>query len=180
MSEEIKNETVEENEDINTEETEVQEEKAEEPSREEQLEAKVSELEDRYMRLAAEYDNYKKRTQREKEARYTDALVDTVAAILPIADNLERAALTVAETEEAKKIQEGVVMIAKQIDDVFAKLGVAPIDATGKEFDPNLHNAVMHIEDDAYGENIVAEELMKGYMYKDTKVVRHSMVKVAN
>lgn len=178
MTEEVKNEEngdIGENEEIKeTEETENV------VSKEEELEKKIKEVEDRYMRLAAEYDNYKKRTQREKEARYTDALVDTVAAILPIADNLERAALTVAETDEAKKIQEGIVMISKQFDDILTKLGVAPIEAVGKEFDPNIHNAVMHVEDEEFGENIVAEELMKGYMYKDTKVVRHSMVKVAN
>lgn len=178
MSEEIKKEETEDMSDID--EIEETEETENIPSREEELEAKVKEMEERYMRLAAEYDNYKKRTQREKEARYTDALVDTVAAILPVADNLERAVLTVAETDEAKKIQEGVVMIAKQFDDILSKLGVSAIDANGKEFDPNIHNAVMHIEDDSLGENVVAEELMKGYMYKDIKVVRHSMVKVAN
>ncbi len=175
MTEEVKNE---ENSDIG--DVGENEETENTVSKEEELEEKVKELEDRYMRLAAEYDNYKKRTQREKEARYTDALTDTVAAVLPIADNLERAALTAAESDEAKKIQEGVVMISKQFDDILAKLGVAPIEAVGKEFDPNLHNAVMHIEDENLGENIVAQELMKGYMYKDTKVVRHSMVKVAN
>ena len=174
-------------ENINEEEL-VNEETAEEPeivenaeeNKDDELTKKVQELQDKYMRLAAEYDNYKKRTQREKEATYTDALVNTVAEILPVADNLERAALTQAESDEAKKIQEGVVMIAKQFEDILTKLGVKPIDAQGKEFDPNFHNAVMHIEDDNFGENEVAEELMKGYIYNDTKVVRHSMVKVAN
>ena len=179
MAEEnINEESVNEETTETTEDAEVVE--TEEVNKEDELNKKVQELQDKYMRLAAEYDNYKKRTQREKEARYTDALVSTVAEILPVADNLERAALIQAESDEAKKIQEGVVMIAKQFEDILTKLGVKPIDAQGKEFDPNFHNAVMHIEDDNFGENIVAEELMKGYIYKDEKVVRHSMVKVAN
>ncbi len=151
-----------------------------EKSETEELREKVSAWEDKYYRLAAEYDNYKKRTQREKDTIYADALIDTAAAVLPVADNLERALQTPAESEDAKKILEGVSLVMKQLNDVFTKLNIEPIEAVGKEFDPNLHNAVMHTEDDSLGENTVAEELMKGYIYKKERVVRHSMVKVAN
>ncbi|MCH5184898.1 MAG: nucleotide exchange factor GrpE [Oscillospiraceae bacterium] len=145
-----------------------------------ELKEKLAAQEDKYYRLAAEYDNYKKRTQREKDARYADALIDAAAGILPVVDNLERAMQVEVESEDAKKVLEGIAMVMKQLNDSFAKMNIKPIEALGKEFDPNLHNAVMHIEDDEYGENIVAEELMKGYIYKDERVVRHSMVKVAN
>lgn len=151
-----------------------------EPSREEELEQKLKDSEEKYMRMAAEYDNYKKRTQREKEARYDDAVIDTVAAFVPIIDNIERAIAVEVESEEAKKILEGVNMVKKQFDDVLKNLKVSPIEAVGNEFDPNFHNAVMHIEDEGITDNTVVEEFMKGYIYKDTRVVRHSMVKVAN
>lgn len=149
-------------------------------SKEEELENKIKELEDRYMRLAAEYDNYQKRSQREKEARYADAIIDAVGSILPIADNLERALSLEVESDEAKKVLEGVLMVSKQLDDSLKKLDVKVIEAVGNEFDPNLHNAIMHVEDESIADNTVVEEFMKGYIYKDTRVVRHSMVKVAN
>jgi molecular chaperone GrpE len=107
-------------------------------------------------------------------------LIDAVTAILPVVDNLERAMQVEVTSEDAKKVLEGVSMVMKQIGDSFNKLNIKPIEALGQEFDPNLHNAVMHIEDESFGENVVAEELMKGYIYKDERVVRHSMVKVAN
>jgi len=144
------------------------------------LRSRLAEQEDKYYRLAAEYANYKTRTQKEKDARYADAVIDTAAAFLPIVDNLERAVQVEANSEDAKKILEGVGMVLKQVNDSFAKIKIKPIEALGNEFDPNLHNAVIHIEDDNLGENIVAEELMKGYIYNDDRVVRHSMVKVAN
>ncbi len=132
---------------------------------------------DRYQRLMAEYDNFKKRTQKEKEAIYTDSVKDTVAELLPVIDNLVRAidAFADKETSECK----GVAMVLKQTEDIFAKLGVCEIKAVGEEFNPELHNAVMHIEDDTIAENTVVEEFQKGYIYKD-KVIRYSMVKVAN
>ena len=139
----------------------------------------LAEMKDKYLRLVAEYDNYKKRTQREKEAIYTNATADAVAQILQIIDNLTRAAQTEAKGEEAQKIVEGVQMVVKQSDDILSKMGVEPIETVGKTFDPNLHNAVMHIEDDQYGHGEIIEEFIKGYTYKG-KVIRHSMVKVAN
>ena len=149
-------------------------------SKEEELAEKLKNSEDRYLRMAAEYDNYKKRTQREKDARYDDAVIDTVSAFVPIIDNIERALAVEVESEEAKKVLEGVTMVKKQFDEVLKNLKVAPIEAVGNEFDPNFHNAVMHIEDESIADNTVVEEFMKGYIYKDSKVVRHSMVKVAN
>jgi len=146
----------------------------------EALEAKIKEWEDKYMRLYAEYDNFQKRSKREKDARYADAVVDVVAEILPVADNLERALAIEVESEEAKKVLEGVAMVKKQMQDSLAKLDVSEIAAVGEEFDPNIHNAVMHVEDETVTDNTVVEEFMKGYKYKDDRVVRHSMVKVAN
>lgn len=169
-------EVLEEQTQTEAEETET----AQEPDRTAELEAKVKEWEDKYMRLYAEYDNYQKRTTKEKDARYADAVIDTVAAFLPVADNLERALAVEIETEEAKKVLTGVELVAKQMQETLSKLEVTPIAATGEEFDPNLHNAVMHVEDEAVTENTVVEEFMKGYIYKKDRVVRHSMVKVAN
>ncbi len=149
-------------------------------TKEEELEEKLREQTDKYMRLYAEYDNFQKRSAREKDARYADAVIDAVAAILPIGDNLDRALQTEVESEDAKKLKEGVEMVMKQFDEALAKLGVKPIEAEGEQFDPNLHNAVMHIEDETIDDNTVVEELMKGYIYNENRVVRHSMVKVAN
>lgn len=172
-NEEITEETVEE---------EVEETAEEEApkSKEEILEEKLKEQTDKYMRLYAEFDNFQKRSAREKDARYADAIIDAAAALLPIGDNLERALQTEVESEDAVKFKEGVEMVMKQFEESLTKLGIAPIKAEGEQFDPNLHNAVMHIEDEAIDDNTVVEELMKGYIYKDERVVRHSMVKVAN
>ena len=177
FNEELNNEETEQ--EVTSEETE-QQETAEEKSNEEILEEKLKEQTDKYMRLYAEFDNFQKRTQREKDMRYGDAVIDAVAAILPIGDNLERALQIEASTEEGIKIKEGVEMVMKQFTETLTKLGVKPIEAEGEQFDPNLHNAVMHIEDETIDDNTVVEELMKGYIYKDNRVVRHSMVKVAN
>lgn len=146
----------------------------------EKLEAQINEQNDKYLRLMAEYDNYQKRSQREKAARYADAVIDTAEKILPIGDNLERALATEVSSEDAVKFKEGIEMVMKQFNDCLEKLEITPIKAEGEQFDPNLHNAVMHIEDDSIDENTVVEELMKGYIYKGERVVRHSMVKVAN
>lgn len=165
-----------------TDEEQITEETEETPekSNEEILEEKLKEQTDKYMRLYAEYDNFQKRSQREKDMRYGDAVIDAVASILPIGDNLERALQTEVESEDAKKLKEGVEMVMKQFEETLTKLGVKPIEAQGEQFDPNLHNAVMHIEDETIDDNTVVEDLMKGYIYKDGRVVRHSMVKVAN
>jgi molecular chaperone GrpE len=145
-----------------------------------ELEAKLAEQTDKYTRLYAEYDNFRKRSIREKDAKYADAVIDTAAAILPVGDNLERALATEVESDEAKTFKAGVEMVMKQFNDALTKLGITPIKAAGEQFDPNLHNAVMHIEDETIDDNTVVEEFQKGYIYKDDRVVRHSMVKVAN
>lgn len=145
-----------------------------------ELEFKVREWEEKYVRLYAEYDNYQKRSKREKDASYADAAVDIIAEILPIADNLDRALAVEVQSEEAKSVLEGVEMVKKQMLETFSKLGVNEIKALGEEFDPNLHDAVMHIEDENVTDNTVVEEFMKGYRYKEDRVIRHSMVKVAN
>ena len=184
MAKEKRKENLEE-EEIQTEETAEAAEEAEnaEGAAEDKAsdaEAKVKEWEDKYMRLYAEYDNFQKRSKREMDARYADAVVDVVAEILPVADNLERALAVEVEGDEAKKVLEGVRMVKKQMDDILAKLEVSEIAAVGEEFDPNVHNAVMHVEDENITDNTVVEEFMKGYRYKGDRVIRHSMVKVAN
>lgn len=165
-----------------TENSEVEEETAEsaELSTEDKLKKEIEELNDKYLRLMSEYANYQNRTAKEKTARYADAIVDAVAELLPIGDNLERALKTEVKSEDAIKFKEGIEMVMKQFNDSLAKLKVKPIKAEGEQFDPNIHNAVMHIEDETIDENTVVEDLMKGYMYNDERVVRHSMVKVAN
>ena len=132
---------------------------------------------DRYQRLLAEYDNFKKRTQKEKEALYADSVKDTVAELLPVIDNLLRAvdAFSDKESDECK----GVAMVLKQTEDIFTKLGVTEIKAVGEQFNPEFHNAVMHVEDEKVDDNTVVEEFQKGYMYRES-VERYSMVKVAN
>jgi molecular chaperone GrpE len=137
----------------------------------------INAVKDQYQRLLAEYDNFKKRTQKEKEAIYTDSVKDTVAELLPVIDNLIRAvdSFSDKESEECK----GVSMVLKQTEEIFTKLGVTEIKAVGEQFNPELHNAVMHIEDETIDDNTVVEEFQKGYLYKD-KVIRYSMVKVAN
>ena len=131
---------------------------------------------EQFLRLAAEYDNYRKRTAREKENLWTEAKADTVQAFLPVYDNLERALKQETADEAYKK---GVEMIMAQMKEVFAKLGVTEIEAKGQPFDPNLHNAVMHIEDENLGENTVAQVFQAGFMLGE-KVIRFAMVQVAN
>lgn len=141
---------------------------------------KTKEWEDKYLRLFAEFDNFKKRSAREKDARYADAVIDTANAMLDVLDNLQRALQTEVQTDEAKAFYDGVVLVEKQMKEVLTKLEITEIPALGEQFDPNVHNAVMHIEDETVDDNTVVEEFMKGYIYKNTRVVRHSMVKVAN
>lgn len=139
----------------------------------------IAELTDRLRRTAAEFDNFRKRTEKEKAVRYDDGAMGVLEKILPVADNFERGLAQVTEEQKSDPFVEGMEKIYKHFLTTLEDLGVKPIDAAGKEFDPNLHNAVMHVDDDDLGDNIVAEELQKGYMYKDN-VLRHSMVKVAN
>lgn len=140
---------------------------------------KIEELEDRVRRQMAEFDNFRKRTEKEKSHMYEVGARDVIEKILPVVDNFERGIAAVPEEERTNPVIEGMDKIYKQLMTMLTDLGVAPIEATGQEFDPNLHNAVMHIEDEELGENIVAEEFQKGYTYKES-VIRHSMVKVAN
>ncbi len=140
------------------------------------FEQQIEDLTDRLKRSMAEFDNYRKRTEKEKSSMYIIGARDIVEKMLPIMDNFERG---LAQAPEDDPFAEGMKMIYKQMITAFDEMGVKPIEAVGKEFDPNLHNAVMHVEDESVGENIVVEEFQKGYTYKDF-VVRHSMVKVAN
>ena len=168
---------------LETEENEACEEVAEEvqeEDREAELAEKLKESEDKYLRLYAEYENYKKRTQKEKDARYADAVIDTAAELLPVMDNLDRALAVEVTSEDARALRDGVEMVKKQMTESLTKLKITEIQAVGEEFNPNLHNAVMHIDDEAITENTVVEEFMKGYIYNDDRVVRYSMVKVAN
>ncbi|NLK38894.1 MAG: nucleotide exchange factor GrpE [Clostridiales bacterium] len=132
-------------------------------------------LNERYLRMMAEYDNYRKRVTKERQSLSNDIAADVIADILPIYDDLERA----SAFSDAEKVAEGLALICKSFSDTLAKLGVTEIEALGCSFDPNIHNAVLHIEDEAYGENVVVDVLQKGYM-KGEKVIRYAMVKVAN
>ena len=131
---------------------------------------------DKYLRLCAEYDNFRKRSQKERDTLYADIKADTLIKFLPVYDNLERALATPTEDEAYRR---GVEMIMTQFCTTMDKLGITEIDALGQKFDPNMHNAVMHIQDDAYGENEVVEVFQKGFKLND-KVIRFAMVKVAN
>ena len=142
----------------------------------ESLKTQAAQQEDKYLRLAAEYDNYRRRTAKEKESIWNDAKADAAVAFLPVYDNLERALKQETADEAYKK---GVEMTMTQLKSVLEKLGITEIDALGKPFDPTLHNAVMHVEDENLGENTVAEVFQAGFMLGE-KVIRFAMVKVAN
>ena len=142
----------------------------------EQAKAALSAQEDKYLRLAAEYDNYRKRTAKEKEALWTDVKADTAAAFLPVYDNLERAVNQPTADEAYKK---GVEMTMNQLKEVFSKLGIEEIPALGEQFDPNLHNAVMHIDNEELGENVISQVFQAGFRCGE-KVIRFAMVQVAN
>ena len=149
------------------------------PKKKDKKDEQIEELTDRLKRNMAEFDNFRKRTEKEKSAMYEIGARDIVEKILPVVDNFERGLATIPKEEEKSAFADGMDKIYKQMMKVLEDAGVKPIDAVGQPFDPNLHNAVMHVEDESLNENVVAEELLKGYMYKET-VVRHSMVKVAN
>lgn len=143
------------------------------------MEAEIADWKDKYQRLMAEFENARKRTAKEAVQRYDMGAMGVLEKLLPVIDNFERGLDAVAEEEKDSAFVQGIQQIYKQLMAVMDDLGVAPMDAEGKEFDANLHNAVMHVEDEEFGENVVVEELQKGYMYKES-VLRHSMVKVAN
>ncbi len=192
---EMLNENVDENVDENVEETietaalEQGDEKTEKSnksffknSKSKELAAKdqkIEELTDRLMRTMAEFENFRKRSDKEKSTMYDMGVKSIIEKLLPIVDNFERGLGTLTEKEKEGGFAQGIEMIYRQLMTSLEEIGVKPIDAVGKEFDPNLHNAVMHGEDESIGENIVTDEFQKGYLYRDM-VVRHSMVKVVN
>ena len=137
---------------------------------------KIEELTDRVTRQMAEFDNFRKRSEKEKSQMYEIGAKDIIEKILPVVDNFERG---LAQAPEGDSFADGMKMIYKQLMTTLESVGVKPIEAVGQEFNPDFHNAVMHVEDEGLGENIIAEEFQKGYMYRES-VVRHSMVKVAN
>ncbi|MBQ4194093.1 MAG: nucleotide exchange factor GrpE [Clostridia bacterium] len=140
-------------------------------------EARAAELDDRVLRLAAEYDNFRKRTQTERSNVYANAVSDTLAGLLPVIDNLRYAAKYAGG--DADKLAEGLEMILSKLPETFEKLGITPFGEVGETFDPALHNAVMHVEDESLGEGVIVEVLQQGYKYGD-KVLRYAMVKTAN
>ncbi len=178
-TEEIISEEEEISEEVEVEEAEVAEEAA--PS-EPTAEDKLAELENRYLMLSAEYDNFRKRTAKEKEALYADAVADVSSKWLDIIDNIDRAIDSSKDINESnyEQIAQGIELIGKGAGDILTKIGITEIECErGTDFDPNLHEAVMHIEDEELGEQQVSQVFKKGYIYKD-KVIRHTVVQVAN
>lgn len=169
----------EENADASDEEAAEDDMKLKKKEKKDKKDLMIEELTDKYKRTFAEFDNFRKRTEKEKSAMYEIGAKDIIERILPVVDNFERGLQTVSEEDKSLPFVDGMDKIYKQLVKTLEDAGVKAIDAVGREFDPNLHNAVMHVDDENFGENIVAEEFQKGYMYRDT-VVRHSMVKVAN
>lgn len=180
----------EETEEKETEETEAKTEESEEDKKSEKKlfgkknkkdkkDEKIEELTDRLTRQMAEFDNFRKRTDKEKSQMYEVGAKDIIEKILPVVDNFERGLDAVKEEEKDDPFVQGMEKVYKHLMTTLEEIEVKPIEAVGKEFDPNFHNAVMHVEDENFGENIVAEEFQKGYTYRDS-IVRHSMVKVAN
>ena len=141
----------------------------------EEQQAALAAAEDKYLRLAAEYDNFRRRSAKERENLFADAYADALAVFLPVVDNLERA----AQFADGESVAKGVAMTLKGINDTLERLGITEIEAQGLPFDPEVHNAVLHVEDETLGESVVAEVLQKGYR-KGDRVLRYSMVKVAN
>ena len=171
---------IEETKAIEEKEEKVKEEKKEEKKdKKDPKDAQIEDLTDRLRRTMAEFDNFRKRTEKEKSAMFEIGAKDIIEKILPVVDNFERGLAAVPEEEKDSPFADGMTKIYKQMMTVFEEMGVKAIDAVGEEFNPDYHNAVMHVEDEEAGENVVVEEFQKGYLYKD-HVVRHSMVKVAN
>lgn len=169
------------NEEIMDNETPEKDEACEEAvkSHEDELIQEIEALKDKLMRTAAEFDNFKKRTAKEKEELFALGACSAVEKLLGVKDNLERAIPTM-DNADATAVLDGVKMIDKQFSDALSEIGVEPISAVGECFDPEKHNAVMHDENEDFAENTVSEEFLKGYIYKENKVIRHSMVKVSN
>ena len=173
---------------VNAEETEAEKlekakkalfSKKEKKEKKDKKDEQIADLTDRLMRQMAEFDNFRKRTEREKAQMFEIGAKDIIEKILPVVDNFERGFAGLSEEELATPFAQGMDKVYKQMISTLEAAGVKPIEAVGKEFDPNLHNAVMHEDNEEFGENIVSEEFIKGYTYRDS-VVRHSMVKVAN
>lgn len=144
-----------------------------------QKDAVIEELQDKIKRQMAEFDNFRKRTDKEKSTMYEMGASEVIKKLLPVVDNFERGFKSITDEDKEAPFVKGMDMVYKQIMKVFEDIDVKPIEAVGIEFNPDVHNAVMHIDDDSVGESIIVEEFEKGYTYKDT-VIRHSMVKVAN
>ncbi len=181
-------ETTEDSEEDDTEETSEEDSKdgqkksffrKEKKEKKDKKDLKIDELNDRLIRNMAEFDNFRKRSEREKAQMFEIGARDIIEKILPVIDNFERGLGAITEEERESAFAQGIEKIYKQMFTALSDAGLKPIDAVGKPFDPNFHNAVMHAEDPEQGENLVAEEFQKGYMYRDT-VIRHSMVKVVN
>lgn len=177
---------VDNNEEIEETIDEAIEESKEEVNELEQLKLKLEKAEssskdylDKLQRSMAEFDNFRKRTNVEKASMYENGARDTIEKLLPILDNFERAILSTPEEDKNSAMFKGIDMIFNQMVETFKNMGVEEVEGVGENFDPNIHNAVLHIDDDSFGENVVAEVMQKGYKYKD-KIIRPSMVKVAN
>lgn len=196
LEEQVTEETVEETvipeETVEAEENAAEAETKEEPKKKhlgkkkdknlekiEKLEEKLADLEDKRVRQLAEFENFRKRSEKEKSQMFEVGAKTVVEKMLPVVDNFERGLLAVPEEEKDTPFVQGVELVYKQFMTALNELGVTPIEAVGQEFDPNLHNAVMMVDDDTLESGTVAEEMQKGYMYKES-VVRHSMVKVVN
>ena len=174
--EKVETETVENNK---PEEKNEEGDVAEKEEKKDKKDILIEELNDKYMRTFAEFDNFRKRSEKEKSAMFEVGAKSIIEKILPIVDSFERGLATLSDEEKTAPFADGMDKVYKQMVKALEEAGVTPIEAVGKEFNPNMHNAVMHGEDENFGENIVAEEFQKGYMYRDT-VVRYSMVKVVN
>ena len=175
--EELKEEETEDEEPVSKEDKKAAKKQAKLNKKEDSYKEKIDQLEDRVKRQMAEFENFRKRTDKEKQAMFDTGAKSVIEKILPVVDNFERG-LDVAEDKEDPFVQ-GMEKIYKQFLSALDGMGVKAIEAVGNEFNPDFHNAVMHVEDETVGENIIVEEFQKGYMYKDS-VIRHSMVKVAN
>lgn len=172
-------ETEEVAEECDAKECEEASEETKEESEKDKKDEIIEDLNDKLLRQRAEFENFRKRSEKEKSQMFDMGVKSFVEKILPVVDNFERGLAQVPEESKNDSFVDGMNLIYKQILTAFDEIGVKAIETEGKEFDPNLHNAVMHIEDENFGENMIAEEFQKGYTYHDT-VVRHSMVKVAN
>ena len=188
MEENKNQENVEETVEETVEEKKEEQVEAEKPTKEktkktkkkkDERDEKIEELSDKLLRQMAEFDNFRKRTEKEKSAMYEVGAKAIIEKLLPVIDNFERGFMTVAEEDKEDAFVTGMEMVYKQMLTMLESVDVKVIEAVGQEFNPDLHNAVMHVDDDSVGENIVVEEFQKGYTYRDS-VVRYSMVKVAN